>query len=210
MRRSVLVLSAALVLGATPAVASPGLVELGRLPGDLGSRPAVLNDAGEVAGESITEHDRHAVRWGRDGKVVRLPDLDGGQSTVTDMNNSGTIVGSAAFDPAREWAAVRWDGDRVKALPVPQGVHYTSAAAVSESGVIVHGAGSADFDDRREAVRWNASGAVTSLGAGQATAINARGTAVGMSSAGWANAPSDGPPAGRRNCPASRSATPTT
>ncbi|MFI6096636.1 hypothetical protein ACIA8G_13830 [Lentzea sp. NPDC051213] len=152
MRRSVLVLSTLLTMGmaAAPAVADPGFTELSRLPGDLGSRPSVMNDAGEVAGESITGNARHAVRWSRDGKATRLPDLGGGESMVTGLNNSGTAIGAAArttFD----WPAVRWDGDQITVLATPPGVTATGAWGISETGVIV---GSAVVGQERKAVKW--------------------------------------------------------
>ncbi|MFS8101048.1 hypothetical protein LFM09_28385 [Lentzea alba] len=146
MRRSVLVLSAVLALGVvTPAHAGPGLVKLGPLPGDLGSRPVALNDAGEAAGVSVGSGAQHAVRWSRDGKVTQLPDLGSGDSSVSDLNNSGTVVGGAGG------RAVQWDGDQVTVLATPPGVTATRAWAISETGVVV---GDAVVGQERRAVKW--------------------------------------------------------
>ncbi|MET9632201.1 hypothetical protein ABZX92_32540 [Lentzea sp. NPDC006480] len=183
MRRSVLVLSASLVLGmAAPAAAAPGFVELGRLPGDLGSRVSAMNDAGDVAGESMTGNSRHAVRWNRDGGITKLPDLGGGESTVYDINNRGTVVGAAArttFD----WPAVRWNGAEVTVLATPPGVTATRAWDVNETDVIV---GDAVVGQERKAVKWTAANKLivlpTPAGAWTASAVkvNDRGVVAGV------------------------------
>jgi uncharacterized membrane protein len=151
VRSCVLVLSTSLLLAtAAPALADPGFVELGRLPGDLGSRVSALNDAGESAGESFTGGARHAVRWSRDGRITGLPDLGGGESTASGINNSGTVIGAAARTSS-DWTAVRWDGAEVTVLATPPGVTATRARAIGETGVIV---GDAVVGQERKAVKW--------------------------------------------------------
>lgn len=185
VRRSVLVLSAVLALGAVsaPASADPGFVELGRLPGDLGSRVHAMNDAGETAGESFTGNARHAVKWSRDGRITRLYDFGGGESTVVDMNNSGTVIGSVSQGP--EWLPVKWESWGGTVLRTPEGVHSPQVSAISESGVVV---GFAMCGKRTCAGKW-VGDTFTELerlpdaGVTMAVKINDRGDVAGVATA---------------------------
>jgi len=187
---AVALVGAAVVLPAGPRVgASVGapagggdpleIVDLGVLPGGVGSEAAAINDRGWVVGTSdVAGYDTvsHAFLW-RDGRMTDLGSLDGpgGSSTANDVNDRGEIVGGTSVSPT-EFHAFVWRDGRMTDLGTLGGT-FSLATGINDRGDVV-GLGetaSGDF----HAFRWR-DGRLVDLGPGSAEAVDDRGLVVGF------------------------------
>jgi len=96
--------SGGLILAATHKI-----TDLGTLGGDT-SGATVVNDEGQVVGESATtgDHYPHAFFWTQKGGMVDLGTLGGTTSRATDVNDEGQVVGESATTGDRYSHAFLW------------------------------------------------------------------------------------------------------
>nr|BFD93667.1 hypothetical protein KitaXyl93_50270 [Kitasatospora sp. Xyl93] len=163
----------------------PGVTVLRPLPGENGTRPSTLNEAGTAVGVSFgTLTDNHPVRWAPDGTptALELPAgaRGGGASAV---NNVGVVIGNS-YDAAFRPVPVKWraDGTRVD-LPLLDGDETGWTTSVNDAGFVIgRSERSLGGESRSRAVLWSPSGEVTELRLppGIITAAGTRITATGL------------------------------
>ncbi|MFE4973830.1 hypothetical protein ACFRAR_17190 [Kitasatospora sp. NPDC056651] len=170
-------------------------VELPALPGDTAAVATSVGDDGTAVGSSWNASAKHAVAWAPSGTPVALPPLPGDtESEAVGVNSSGTAIGySYPAGDITSLRAVTWAPDgTVTALDVPAGYVHGSPTRITDSGVVI---GRADTPSGLpHALVWNASGAVTDLGSGEAKAVNNSGTVVGSQGGQAARWAVDGTP----------------
>ncbi len=168
-RRPLWSLTAALVvftcaMAGTAQATQAGPVDLGTLPGDDASTVLAVNDAGVMVGLSFAGPARRSlpVRWNADGQIMALPTPGGTEGQVRDINNQGVSAGYVLTPTAA--VPTRWDADGVPTtLQVPPGYRNGTAAAISDTGVVV--GNWTTPDNQYHAVRWDPNGQATDLGA---------------------------------------------
>jgi probable HAF family extracellular repeat protein len=127
--------------------------ELLPFPGDSTSAATAINDRGEVVGisgdcdQAVGRFSaRHAVLWGKNGKVTEIPNLGGVTwHTPLDINAAGDVVGfsnpAGAGDPEGEFIsrAFLWTRGAAKALDLGTlpGDLYSEAFAINGRGQVV-------------------------------------------------------------------------
>jgi probable HAF family extracellular repeat protein len=85
------------------------LVDLSPLPGFPNSYATAVNDRGDVAGFSVGDGGITAVLWRPDGTTVDVTALTG-LHEVTDLDNSGRLVGSVMPDGMNGYPALWYRG----------------------------------------------------------------------------------------------------
>jgi probable HAF family extracellular repeat protein len=93
------------------------IVDLGHLPGGLGSYATAINKSGQIAGFDYFNYENNTISVPRaflydDGRIVDLGTLGGVASAATGINVHGHVVGSAsiASDPYFSRHAFFYDG----------------------------------------------------------------------------------------------------
>ncbi len=150
-------LAAVLPLSAQSQSAPYRLIDLGALPGDVGSLAVDINDNGQVVGSSTTSAGAHrAVLWDK-GTITELGMLqsDDGYSAAHAINNQGEIVGLSGD------RAVLWDNGFITDLDMLPGEDSASALGINERGQIIGTSGA--LSSAPHATLWD-NGTITNLG----------------------------------------------
>lgn len=126
-----------------------GIQDVGTLGGRW-SEPIALNDNGLVLGKSITDKGiEHLILWDAINGLRDIGDLSefgvvsfGAQVSITDMNNSGTIVGTLAtvLDRFNTWTSPRafvWDPLQGLQILDTLGGDGSAASAINNKGQVV-------------------------------------------------------------------------
>jgi probable HAF family extracellular repeat protein len=168
------------------------IVELPTLPGGTRSEASFVDDRGTVVG--VSDSGEYAgldvVRWGRDGRVTKLP---APPDTVlatrpVGLNDHGEVAATVErwVQPPSTYHAVRWDATgRATLLPGLSGHANSGAVGIADDGSVV-GTSYQDAQHVR-AVRWEPDGRVVDLDAlpgganSYAIAANGRGDVIGSS-----------------------------
>jgi probable HAF family extracellular repeat protein len=129
-----------------------GEVTVLEAPGGLDATAVDVNSHGDVVGVIQDENTpTHGILW-RDGQVIDLPVLPGGDGAVPSaINDAGLIVGSASDAEASH--AVAWSANSpqtIRDLGVMTGSAYLTD--VTEKGVVVGWTDSAGEDWREQAI----------------------------------------------------------
>ena len=106
------------------------MIDLGPLPGYSSSYATAVNDRGDVVGFSVGGDGIRAVLWQPDGTVVDLTARTG-LHEVTDLDNSGRLVGSVSPDGMNAYPAL-WYRGRTTVLSDTSG----TASAINDRGEI--------------------------------------------------------------------------
>ncbi|MFE4361154.1 hypothetical protein [Kitasatospora sp. NPDC056800] len=143
-----------------------GLTTLEPLPGETGTRPGAMNEAGTAVGVSFASlTDNHPVRWALDGTPTALELPAGARGGgASGINNAGVAIGSS-YDAVFRPGPVKWraDGTRV-ALPLLDGDDTGSTTAVNDAGFVIGWSERRlSGEPRTRTVVWSPSGTVTEL-----------------------------------------------
>ncbi|WP_049649403.1 hypothetical protein [Kitasatospora sp. MY 5-36] len=143
-----------------------GLTALEPLPGEIGTRPGAMNEAGTAVGVSFaTLTDNHPVRWALDGTSTALELPAGARGGgANGINNTGVVIGDS-YDAVFRPLPVKWraDGTRV-ALPLLDGDDTGATTAVNDAGFVIGWSERRlSGEPRKRAVVWSPSGTVTAL-----------------------------------------------
>ena len=115
------------------------MMTLPLLPGAIGSEANAINDYGDIVGVMHFPGYKHAVRWNRaNGGVDDLGVPPGhAESSATDINNAGWIVGKAwgGSQGTRPFLYTHWLGLR----SITSAPNAAYANAVSDDGYVVGG-----------------------------------------------------------------------
>jgi probable HAF family extracellular repeat protein len=162
--------------------------DLGTLSGFASSTAAGVNASGQVVGNCTddTGSVSRAFLW-QSGTMTDLGTLPGFTSTTAvAVNVSGQVIGVCTNSDAGPFTrAFLWQAGTMTDLGTLGG-SYTTANAISDSGVVV-GASYLDDDVTERAFAWDASNGMRDLGAVEgnecsvATGVNDAGQAVGWS-----------------------------
>ena len=135
----------------------------------LGSRPAAINDTGQIA--FVTSTSATAFLWTPGVGLQNLGTLGGTWIVVSAVNNSGQVVGQSNNQPFI-WSS----GTGMHPLGITNG----RAASINDAGAVV---GQATFGSYLHAFYWTLSGGMQDLTPGggytQALAINQSGQIAG-------------------------------
>lgn len=128
---------------------------------------AVSADGAVVVGQSYnTSGSYQAFRWSG-GVMTPLPELGLPGSAAFGVSADGSVIVGQSGYPGGSGRAVRWTGSTVTGLDFLNPLYPVSAAlGVSSDGSIAVGSSASEavFTNRKEAVMWSSSGAVTALG----------------------------------------------
>lgn len=151
------------------------------VPGSSQTTPMALNDSQQAAVSWTNASFR--VRAGlydlRTGAMTDLGTLGGTESTPTDLNNAGEVVGYSPNVPGW-WNAFVWRNGVLTNLGTLPGGIQSGAYAINDTGTIVGWSVMADAQSPRYATRF--SGGVTSIAGPDSTAfaVNSFGVATGF------------------------------
>jgi len=171
--------------------------DLGTLPGGTDAVALVINEAGQIVGESYTGDSvpppsptcgdfpltLHGFFWAN-GKMVDLGTLGGSCTSAYALNNRGQVVGQSALSGDGTSHPYIWEQNKMTDLGTLGGT-YGYAGWLNDSGAVV-GSATPEGDQALLAFLWK-NGAISNLGAlpgngcSAADAINSRGQIVGGS-----------------------------
>jgi uncharacterized membrane protein len=120
-----------------------------------------ISRSGQMVGYTFAPLDPQPVVWAPDGTPTRLPTFAPGlYGEARGLNNAGTIVGEA-YDSTLgiSTVAVQWKNGVISRLEVPAGAIQTSAADVSDAGIVVGWAWLLFADGLTHAAVWGPDGA---------------------------------------------------
>jgi len=127
-----------------------GAIDLGELPGDIGSYAVRINASGQVVGGSVTDSTGllgDPFLYSDNTGMVDLGNLGGGRGTASGINVHSTVVGSART-PTTPVGDIWNIGDafvyadktgivNLNSIILNHGWHLYNAAAINKKGVIV-------------------------------------------------------------------------
>jgi probable HAF family extracellular repeat protein len=120
--------------------ANTGLQDLGTLGGSY-SVGLLINDAGQIAGNSTTAHDdaTHAFLWKNNGTpMTNLGTLGGTNSSVNAMNAAGQVTGESDEAGNTAQHAFLWRNNGTKMLDLGSlGGTYSTGYALNAAGQVV-------------------------------------------------------------------------
>jgi len=176
-----------------------GMQDLGTLPGGTDAEAMLINERGQVVGNSYTSSAPSALcagagfalttgsfMWEKNRGMVDLGNLGGTCTLVTDLNNRGKVIGESSLVGDQSVHDFIWEHGVLQDLGGSLGGDFTGAFVLNDQGEAV---GFAYFpgDIMFHATLWKHVGEMTDLGAvgndpcSFATGINARGQVVGGS-----------------------------
>jgi len=177
-----------------------GMQDLGTLPGGTDAEALLVNELGQVVGNSYTSSAPSAACsspgivvlttgafiWDKNNRMRDLGGFGGTCTVVTDLNNEGQIVGQSFRAGDESATAFLWEDGSIHELGGSLGGDYTGAFALNEQGQAV-GYAYLPGDSMFHGALWAQVGKLTDLGVigndpcSYAAAINAGGQVVGAS-----------------------------
>jgi uncharacterized membrane protein len=126
-------------------------IDLGTLPGDLGSRGFGINGQGQVVGSDYPSDFSYSkpMFWAsQQSAAIVLPGLPDGFNPAVDINSAGEIVGQALPADESSLLPVYWANSTTDAVylpPVSDELPFGVAYAINDNGSIVGDACDPDF-----------------------------------------------------------------
>lgn len=174
-----------------------GMRDLGTLPGGTDAQAVLVNEQGQVVGESYTSSAPGACAptyalttgafiWDKENGMRDLGSLGGTCTLASALNNKGQVVGESYETGDQSAPAFIWENGKLQQLGGSLGGSFSGGEAINEAGEVAgfgYLAGNAAF----HAAMWKQVGKITDLGVvgsdpcSYASAINARGQVVGSS-----------------------------
>jgi len=140
------------------------IIDLGALPGDVGSEANSINDEGQVVGTSYSsEGAPRAFLWSSGLGMQALPDSANGAFAIGawGINNNGQVVGHASGQGINAQGFVWSGGSAIQLLGVLPGGASSAALGINDSGQIVGYSGTATGSN---VVSWTSGGGMQDLG----------------------------------------------
>jgi probable HAF family extracellular repeat protein len=172
-----------------------GMRDLGTLPGGTDAEALLINERGQVVGNSYSGSAPSAVCppltlgafiWDKKNGMRDLGGFGGTCTGVAGLNNHGQVVGQSFRTGDQSAAAFLWENGSIHELRGSLGGHFTGTFALNEQGQAV-GYGTLPGDSTFHATLWKSLKSITDLGAvgadpcSYAAAINAKMQVVGAS-----------------------------
>lgn len=111
------------------------ITDLGTLGGSYSDANAI-NDAGQVAGTSITSQNAQRAFLWQNSQMTELPTLGGINNIALDINNTAQIVGHSST-PSGYNHAVLWSNNMINDLGSPVGGEHSYAYGINNSGQVL-------------------------------------------------------------------------
>src|SRR5262249_49037585 len=163
------------------------VVDLGVLPGDVGSSGAAINANGEISGYSFSfpGFQRHAFRYSM-GIMTNIGDLGGGTASAGGINSAGDICGFSA-DSNFSFHAFVFSGGQIKNLDglSPPADRRSFGTAINASGQVTGDASTSTYTQHAflySAGSFTDLGALTNFPLSQGLAITTAGHVAGTAS----------------------------
>ena len=174
-----------------------GMQDLGTLPGGTDAQALLINERGQVVGDSYTSSapgacgggfalTTGAFIWDKNNGMRDLGGFGGTCTVATNLNNEGQIVGSSNLTGDQSSAAFLWENGSIHKLRGSLGGDFTGAFALNDQGQAV-GFGSLSGDSTFHATLWKSVKSITDLGVigsdqcSYASGINTDGQVTGSS-----------------------------
>jgi probable HAF family extracellular repeat protein len=172
-----------------------GMQDLGTLPGGTDAEALLINEPGQVAGESYTASTQSgacfplatsAFIWEKGKGMTDLGGFGGTCTGVAALNNHGQVVGESFRSGDMAAPAFLWENGSIHELGGSLGGDFTGAFAINEQGKTV-GFGYLSGNEIFHATLWKNRKQITDLGVvggdpcSYAAAINAKMQVVGSS-----------------------------
>jgi probable HAF family extracellular repeat protein len=176
-----------------------GMQDLGTLPGGNDAQALLINERGQVIGDSYTSSNPSALCaqagfalttgsfiWDKNEGMKDLGNLGGTCTLVTDLNNRGQVTGLSSPAADQFQHAFLWENDSLQDLGGSLGGNNTGAYVLNDEGQAV-GFATLPGEATYHATLWTHVGKMTDLGTlgndpcSYATGINADGQVVGGS-----------------------------
>jgi probable HAF family extracellular repeat protein len=172
-----------------------GMEDLGTLPGGTNAQAILINDRGQVVGESYTASTQSgacfplatsAFIWEKGKGMTDLGGFGGSCTAVAALNNQGQVVGESFRTGDKAAPAFLWENGAIHELGGSLGGDYTGAFAINDQGQVA-GFGYLSGNTTYHATLWQHRQTITDLGVvgadpcSYAAAINAKMQVVGAS-----------------------------